>query len=160
VLDCVEKLRDFPAADRAALLALVFHDAVYTAGRDDNEAKSAALAREILAPYIAPEELADIERMILATQHHEPSDDPRMAAVLDVDMSILGAPWPRYLAYADAVRREYAIPRQRFDAGRAAFLSKLLQSPAIFRTPPGRAKWEAQARDNIARELRSLRTSA
>jgi predicted metal-dependent HD superfamily phosphohydrolase len=164
VLDCLEKLRAFAAADRAAFLALLFHDAVYVAGRGDNEAKSAALAREVLARHakLDPRELADIERMILATQHHEleSDDDPRVAVVLDVDMSILGAPWPEYRAYADGVRREHALPPERFDVGRAAFLAKLLQAPAIFHTAEGSTRWEAAARENIAREIRSLRTSA
>src|SRR5687768_4982614 len=44
VLDCVGKLRTMPCkAPRVALLALVFHDAVYVAGRKDNEAQSANL---------------------------------------------------------------------------------------------------------------------
>ena len=158
VLDCLEKLRGFADADGAAFLALLFHDAVYVAGRDDNEAKSAALARRTLEPHLPPRELADVERMILATQHHalESDDDPRVAVVLDVDLSILGAPWPQYRAYADGVRREYAMPPERFDAARAAFLSKLLQAPAIFHTAEGRARWEAAARENVARELRQL----
>ena len=45
VLDCVAKLRDFTCdSPRAVFLALVFHDAVYVAGRQDNEERSTELA--------------------------------------------------------------------------------------------------------------------
>jgi predicted metal-dependent HD superfamily phosphohydrolase len=168
VLDCTQKLRDFECASpRAAFLALLFHDAVYVPGRPDNEAKSALFARELLREY-AQLERAEIElvaRIILATRDHRLADgsDRDTAVVLDIDMSILGAPWARYRQYADDVRAEYvpaAASARRFAAGRIAFLSALLAGGPIFHTAPGFERWERAARENVARELENLRRSA
>jgi predicted metal-dependent HD superfamily phosphohydrolase len=102
--------------------------------------------------------------MILATEGHrvdegEISRDLR--ATLDIDMSILGAPWEQYCSYADGVRKEYCpavTTHSRFVAGRIAFLSKVLASRTIFHTPEGIARWERTARENVARELRALKS--
>jgi predicted metal-dependent HD superfamily phosphohydrolase len=165
ILDCTQKLRDFDCkSPRAAFLALLFHDAVYVPGKPDNEARSAAFASGLLSKHarLAPGEVDAIERMILATRDHRLSADQQgtdTAVVLDIDMSILGAPWERYRQYADGVRAEYvpaAASASRFTAGRLAFLSGLLAVP-IFHTTQGRERWEETARENIAREIENLR---
>jgi predicted metal-dependent HD superfamily phosphohydrolase len=165
VLDCVETLRTMPCdAPRTVFLALVFHDAVYVAGRPDNEALSAELASRTLEEHatVPVSELARIYRIIVATRSHVPapgaSHDLRVA--LDIDMSILGAPADRYDAYARDVRREYCpavVDEAGFARGRGEFLSELLASEAIFATPQGKDRWEARARENIARELAGIR---
>jgi predicted metal-dependent HD superfamily phosphohydrolase len=147
-------------------LALLFHDAIYAPGRHDNESESAELATRLLRQESALQgsEIADIHRFILATRSHavdkgEPSGDLR--ATLDIDMSILGAPWERYSSYARGVRDEYCpavTTEARFTAGRIAFLSKVLASRAIFSTPEGISRWERSARDNLTREIRELRS--
>jgi hypothetical protein len=51
-------------------LAIFFHDAVYVPTRSDNEAASAALAREQLTGLGVQDDLiAEVERLILATRH-------------------------------------------------------------------------------------------
>jgi predicted metal-dependent HD superfamily phosphohydrolase len=168
VLDCLEKLHSFPDSGRAVFLALLFHDAVYVPGRQDNEARSAALASDVLRRHasLEPSELQAVERMILATRDHRLAADARdrdVAVALDIDMSILGAPWERYRRYADDVRSEYcpAVTSARgFAAGRMAFLSGLLRPAPIFHTTEGVARWERPARENIARELGELRAGA
>jgi predicted metal-dependent HD superfamily phosphohydrolase len=165
VLDCVDKLRAMPCeAPRTIFLALVFHDAIYVAGRPDNEALSAELAMRTLrgATPLAPAELAEVERIILATRSHvpEPGATLDLRVALDIDMSILGASPGRYDTYAGDVRREYCpavVTPAQFAAGRGEFLAKLLGPAPIFATEEGRARWEAPARANIARELESLR---
>jgi len=169
VLDCTQKLRDFECvAPRAAFLALLFHDAVYLPGQADNEARSAALATDLLRRHarLAQGEIDAVVMMILATRNHRLGADQRnsdAAVVLDVDMSILGAPWPRYRQYADGVRAEYvpaAASAPRFAAGRMAFLTGLLAGGPIFSTARGLERWERPARDNIAHELEQLRRHA
>jgi predicted metal-dependent HD superfamily phosphohydrolase len=165
VLDCVEKLRTFPVdAPRTAFLALVFHDAVYVAGRSDNEERSAELARRQLrdGARIGPQDIEEIARMILATRSHaadpaETSDDLR--AVIDIDMSILGAPPDEYRRYAEAIQREFcpaAASPPQFRLGRLAFLEGVLRQPRIYLTAEGAARWEAQARRNLAWEVGHL----
>ena len=164
VLDCVEKLRLMPVeAPRTVFLALVFHDAVYVPGRRDNEALSADLAGDILREHTAiPEgEREAIRKIILATRNHWPqtgsSHDLRTA--LDIDMSILGSDRETYDAYVANVKREFvpaAASEAQFRAGRAAFLSRLLLSRAMFTTEEGKVRWQAAARANVALELAEL----
>ncbi|ESQ90791.1 hypothetical protein ABAC460_08145 [Asticcacaulis sp. AC460] len=133
-----------------ALLALFFHDIVYDPARRDNEAVSAQRLRDAL-PGI------DVDRAcrhILATQAHLPSDDPDTNLVLDIDMSVLGAEWPDYLAYARGVYREY-VPvygPEAYAAGRVAlFLNPTLERDHIFLTSAF-ADRDAQAKQNLIAE--------
>jgi predicted metal-dependent HD superfamily phosphohydrolase len=55
------------------------------------------------------------------------------------------------------VREEYAqVPAAAFVAGRAAVLRDLLAARPLFRTAPGRDRWETAARTNLRRELTTL----
>jgi predicted metal-dependent HD superfamily phosphohydrolase len=141
--------------DREAVeLATWFHDAVYEIGADDNEDRSADLARERLGPSPMTDEVA---RLVLATKSHKVADDDINGAVLsDADLSVLGSSPARYRVYADAVREEYAvIPDETFKPARAQVLSKILDGH-IFHTAAGRARWEEQARRNVAGEIAAL----
>lgn len=164
ILDCVAKLHDFRCDNpRAVFLALVFHDAVYVAGATDNEERSAALARDLLAKHArVPEaETEAIEAFILATKHHAPPKGaaPDLRTTIDIDMSILGAERAAYDEYAANVRSEWCpavVDAARFRAGRADFLRSLLATTAIFHTEEGARRWEKSARANIAREITAL----
>jgi predicted metal-dependent HD superfamily phosphohydrolase len=164
---CVDTLRAFPCErPRNVFLALLFHDAIYAAGARDNEKLSAELACTTLAAHstVSADDRAHVGRMIEATRHHridgEASAD--MGATLDIDMSILGAPWETYRAYAEGVRREYCpavTTPPRFTIGRLAFLRDVLAGASIFHTAEGTRRWEAAARDNIQREIAELRAT-
>jgi predicted metal-dependent HD superfamily phosphohydrolase len=165
VLNCVEQLRTLPiAAPRAAFVAILFHDAVYVAGAADNERRSASLAEEVLtARCTLPDaELRSVHRMILATRDHHALGSLLTAdeqTMLDVDLSILGAPWEEYAAYARGVRQEYvpaATTAGRFSLGRGQFLSEMLRRPHVFLTPEARRRWDDRARANMRRELEEL----
>jgi predicted metal-dependent HD superfamily phosphohydrolase len=165
VEDCVGKLRQFPCdAPRSIFLALLFHDAIYAAGKRDNEALSAALATSTLEVHsrVPEDERATIHRMIMATQDHHPPEGAHhdLRVVLDIDMSILGAEEAAYRRYAKDVEREWVpsvtTPR-RFRIGRIAFLQKVLDSPRIFATEEGMTRWEGNARRNVADEIDRLR---
>jgi predicted metal-dependent HD superfamily phosphohydrolase len=88
------------------------------------------------------------------------ASDRDLEATLDIDMSILGSPPEAYRAYAAGVRREYcpAVTSEwRFNVGRMAFLSKVLEQPRIFHSTEGIERWERPARENIAREIDALK---
>ncbi|MCT7658872.1 HD domain-containing protein [Mycobacterium deserti] len=156
VLDAIGVLADdgVAFAREATELAAWFHDAVYVIGRDDNEDRSAELARELLSSSPMRDEVA---RLVLVTKSHKVSDDDVNGAVLcDADLSVLGSYPGRYRAYAEAVREEYAdIPDDVFKPARAQILSSLLEGQ-IFHTAPGRARWEEAARRNITEEIAEL----
>jgi predicted metal-dependent HD superfamily phosphohydrolase len=159
VLDAIGVLADDGLEfDREAVeLAAWFHDAVYEIGADDNEERSAALARDLLSSSPVRDEVA---RLVLITKTHKLTQDDINGAVLsDADLSVLGSDGGRYRAYAEAVRQEYAaIPDDVFKPARAQVLTSLLAGP-IFHTAAGRARWEEPARQNVADEIAGL-TSA
>jgi predicted metal-dependent HD superfamily phosphohydrolase len=166
VLDCASKLHSFSCERaRSVFLALVFHDAVYVAGDSTNEDRSAEMAIDALRNHssLSESERAEVGRFIRATKHHSIASNENSAdlrVVLDIDMSILGETPRAYRAYSEGVRREYcpaATSIRVFNAGRAAFLSSVLEQPTIFQTPMAIARWERQARENIEQELRALK---
>lgn len=146
------------------LLAILFHDAVYVAGAADNEARSAALARELVTQHL-PGRGLDVDtvvRLVELTARHgklsgEPLDDDARH-FLDCDMAILGASPDRYDAYEAAIAIEYAaVPPPLYRAGRGAFLAGLLAQPRIFLSERFHASHDAPARDNLRRAHAALR---
>lgn len=141
-------------------LAIFFHDAVYDATAKDNEARSAALFRNLAGANLiigAPASMR-IERMILATRTHEPSDEKATQLLLDLDLAILGSSSKIYDAYVDAVRREYAfVPDDQWRLGRADVLSRFLDRQRIYQSAYFHGQRGHPARDNLQRELETLR---
>jgi predicted metal-dependent HD superfamily phosphohydrolase len=156
MLDAIGLLADSGVEfDREAVeLAAWFHDAIYEIGRDDNEDRSAELARELLASSPIRDEVA---RLVLVTKTHKVADDDVNGAVLsDADLSVLGSEPLRYRTYAAAVREESAdVPDEVFKPARARVLTALLDGP-LFYTAAGRERWEEPARRNIADEIAEL----
>lgn len=165
VIACTEQLRTVPCErPRVVFLALLFHDAVYVAGRSDNEVRSAALAREVLAASesLTAAELTTIEDLILATKDHHARlgvaglDE---AALLDIDLSILAAPRDEYMRYARQIREEW-VPAVASDAefriGRVAFLRRMLTTPHVYLSANGQRRWDDAARANMTFELNAL----
>src|SRR5690606_3199839 len=106
--------------------AIWFHDAILDTHRNDNEARSADLARDWLAPRAGADSIGRIALMIEATASHtlpqDVSDDlrARIALFLDMDLSILGAEPERFDAYEADVRKEYGwVPQAAWREGRA-----------------------------------------
>jgi predicted metal-dependent HD superfamily phosphohydrolase len=144
---------------RLIAAAIWFHDAIYDTHRDDNEARSAELARtELTAIGWAPDAVERVAALVLATQHHQAdANDTDAWLFLDLDLSVLGQSPAHYAAYSAGVRAEYAwVDEARFRTGRAAVLRSFLDRDAIYRTPELHAAWEAAARANLAAELSSL----
>jgi predicted metal-dependent HD superfamily phosphohydrolase len=140
-------------------LAAWFHDVVVDPGAGDNEERSRDLAIERLGALgVAPSAVVLVGELVMATKAHEPGELPGAAALLDADLSILGADPPTYDAYARAIREEHAhVTDDRFRAGRAAVLEGFLARDRLFLTPGGVDRYEAAARANLTRELAALR---
>lgn len=141
-------------------LALWFHDVVYRTWASDNEARSAALAAEIMGRGGA--ESAAIERVtaaIMATRHQGKEPNGDAALVVDIDLSILGTPEDVYQGFERNVRREFWwVPRRRYVAGRCAILETFLKKTSIYRYPEFQRRYEAAARLNLAAAIARLRT--
>ncbi len=142
-------------ADRDMVcLAIIFHDVIYDAARFDNEARSADVLREKLAGLVPDKPLDKAAQMILATQKHQGTGDADTDLLLDLDMAILGQPWPVYERYARGVMAEY-IPVYGEDAYRQGrvnlFLDPTLARGSIYLTDAFR-HLDAPAMDNLRRE--------
>lgn len=142
---------------REVELAIWFHDAVYDTERSDNEELSAVWARRRLSSVgVGQAEINRIAEMIMATRTHESSNDD-CSLLLDIDLSILGAPPDEFEAYDRAIRREYAwVPEERYSIGRRAILNSFLSRPRIYKTAEFFDIYERQARNNLRRKVSQL----
>lgn len=163
LLALADEHRALMADPDAVAAAIWLHDAIYDSRAADNEAKSAALARELLAGRAAPARVERIAAMIEATATHllpafsDPAARADAALFLDMDLSILGAPDAAFDAYEAAVRREYAwVDDAAWRAGRAAVLTRFLERRHVFHSATFRDRLEAAARANLARSLDAL----
>ncbi|GAA1896825.1 hypothetical protein GCM10009716_03580 [Streptomyces sodiiphilus] len=156
VLARLDELAAVPLDPVAVELAAWFHDAVHDPSGSRNEENSAHLAERLLAEAGVPEPCrAETARLVRLTAGHDPAPgDTSGETLCDADLAVLAGPPSAYAAYAAAVRREYGfVPQDAFREGRAAVLRRLLERPALYRTPHGREHWEATARYNVAGEL-------
>ena len=143
----------------AVRFAAWFHDAVYDTRSRTNEEESALLAEHALAELrVPPERIESVRRLILATRRHEAEGGaPDLGLFLDADLSILGAEEETYLAYRDAVRREYSwVQDAAFREGRLKVLTNFLGRERLYFTEALAARFEARARINLSNEIRAL----
>lgn len=90
------KIKKWPSV----VFALVFHDAIYTPGIQDNEEKSAELAEKKLSALgIADKIVSSCRQIILATKHHDYSEDADTNIFTDADLAILGSRSDDYKQY-------------------------------------------------------------
>ncbi|MGZ3158896.1 MAG: HD domain-containing protein [Burkholderiaceae bacterium] len=159
--ECFEKLSELrPLATHAEEieLALWFHDAIYSTIRHDNEERSADWAKSSVLEANVPVEVANrIHSLIMATRHRAIPSDNDAAILVDVDLSILGAPTARFNEYEKQVRAEYAhIPLFIFTSKRKGILQEFLDRPRIFTTQLFYERYEQQARENIRLSLAAV----
>ena len=155
-LESVSALADHP--DEVEL-ALWFHDAIYDTSKKDNEKRSAEWARDsALAAGVSSEKADRIYELIMATMHKAIPSSRDAEALVDIDLSILGAEAARFDEYEVQVREEYSwVPESLYRAARSKVLEMFVSREWIYSTEPFRNKYEARARDNIARSLARLR---
>ena len=147
-------------------LAALYHDAIYEAGRKDNEARSADLAMAKIAQWL-PEHGVDtlrVAELIDLTARHgqfSPADfgddgfslDTRH--FLDCDMAILGAEPAVFDAYDAGIAEEYRghVPGFLFRLNRKRFLKGLLARERIYLSDWFHQRYDAAARANLRRAI-------
>lgn len=148
--------RDLAVEPAEVEIALWFHDAIYAVRASDNEARSADWAEAELRQAGVPEpRIARVRSHILATRHSALPEGSDQALLVDIDLSILGAPRPRFEEYELQVREEYRwVPGFLFQLKRKQILAQFLARDALFVTPALRNALEARARENLANSLR------
>jgi predicted metal-dependent HD superfamily phosphohydrolase len=143
----------------AVTLAACAHDVVYDARPGADERASADWAVAALdAAGVGPVVTGRVRFLVLATLTHDAdATDTGAGVLLDADLAVLAGPPDAYAAYVRAVRAEYAaVTEPQWRTGRAAVLSALLERPRLYLTEPGRTRWDATARANVAGELAQL----
>eukprot|EP00545_Synedropsis_sp_CCMP1620_P003029 CAMPEP_0119021430 /NCGR_PEP_ID=MMETSP1176-20130426/25982_1 /TAXON_ID=265551 /ORGANISM="Synedropsis recta cf, Strain CCMP1620" /LENGTH=278 /DNA_ID=CAMNT_0006976039 /DNA_START=24 /DNA_END=860 /DNA_ORIENTATION=- len=147
------------------VLSVLFHDAVYDARSATNEEDSAKLLQEFCRDMGSVDEKLEerIVQYILATKSHKlpeaGNNDPNLALFLDIDMAVLGKEDSAYLHYASLIRKEYGfVDRDVYCQKRADILETFLEEPNIFASAIMQEALEQQARDNLCKEIRLLRT--
>jgi predicted metal-dependent HD superfamily phosphohydrolase len=156
--ECLEGLaRDRGHAKRPAeiALALWFHDAIYDVQRHDNEERSADWAQQALGDAGADADAAQrVHALVMATRHQAQPEEADAQLLVDIDLSILGAPAPRFAEYEQQIRFEYAhVPPEVFEPRRRQILGSFLARDPLYLTPSIRARLEVQARVNLQRAI-------
>ena len=156
-----ECLQAFDSARRLAKrpaeveLALWFHDAIYDVKRSDNEEQSANWARRELEIAAVP--TSSIERvfdLVMVTKHTGVPEPGDQQLLVDIDLSILGAPPERFAEYEQQIRAEYSfVPRFIFRSKRRAILNSFLNRQRIYATDHFYSELEQRARQNLARAI-------
>jgi predicted metal-dependent HD superfamily phosphohydrolase len=100
--------RDLAQRPAEVELALWFHDSIYEPKRQDNEAKSAAWARDsALSAGVVAESAQRLHALVMATRHDAVPQGRDEQALVDIDLSILGAQFlARPTIYSTARFRE------------------------------------------------------
>jgi predicted metal-dependent HD superfamily phosphohydrolase len=142
-----------------ARLAAWYHDAVHEpAGPGDDEARSAALARDHLVRRGAPAPLVDaVADAVVATAGHlRDPDGPvpaERALLLDADLAVLGTDPASYARYVEGVRAEWGhLDDEAWARGRAAVVAALSARRRLYLTPRASTERTATARRNLAAE--------
>jgi predicted metal-dependent HD superfamily phosphohydrolase len=146
-------------------LAVLYHDAIYEAGRKDNEARSAELAVAHIDQWLADSgiDAARVADLINLTARHgtlAPQDVDRDAALfLDCDMAILAAEPAVFATYDRGITAEYRghVPAWLFKLNRRRFLKALLAKERIFLSDWFHQRLDAQARINLRRAVTEKR---
>ncbi|RVU84124.1 hypothetical protein EOL70_11580 [Leucothrix sargassi] len=153
-LSLVSHLADKP---HEVAVALWFHDAVYDATKQDNEARSADWASAYLsAEGVSEAVIKRIHNMIMATQTHQPKTDDE-ALLTDIDLGVLGASESSFEAYEQGIRNEYHwAPIDAYVVGRVEVLQSFLACPRIYHTQHFYDLLEQTARQNLMRKVDEL----
>ncbi len=140
------------------LFTLFYHDIIYNSLKSDNEQKSADYAEQKMQTLSVPIEIIrNCKKQILATQSHVFSIDNDTNLFTDADLSVLGYSHETYTEYYQNIRREYNIyPDLVYNPGRKKVLLHFLNMDKIYKTPYFYNKYELQARNNLAQEIKLL----
>lgn len=150
IIDCLAKLQNhfldlIPSKGDLAVvtIALIYHDVIYNAQREDNELKSAQLARDQLGVLgMQQSRIEQVFELIMATISHK-HDLPFQPigtfsflkdVLIDIDISILSSGRNVYAKYAREVALEYAfLGRSVYKQRRKQVLGGILQMKNIYR---------------------------
>lgn len=140
IQECMEqfsRVRAYMEKPDLVELALYFHDAVYTPGKDDNEEKSAQLFLDKVKGSLMPDSEKELVAKLIRSTNWLQNKDALVNTDLhilhDIDFSIFASEWVRFLEYDNQIEAEYAhVPKPVFMKHRRDFLSQLLTAGVFY----------------------------
>ena len=112
-------------------------------------------SRNVITMEIA-QRVADL---VLVTRHNARPMGADACVLVDIDLSILGRAPVAFEVYERQIREEYAwVPEPTFRQRRADILQSFLARRVIYETLLFQSRYEAQARQTLARSIARLRT--
>jgi predicted metal-dependent HD superfamily phosphohydrolase len=138
--------------------ALWFHDAIYDPRAAENEVRSAQWAQKALRDAGVSAQVAQrVADLVLVTRHNARPVGTDACVLVDIDLSILGRAPAAFAVYEHQIREEYAwVPEPTFRQRRADILQSFLTRRVLYETFLFQSRYEAQARQNLARSIARL----
>lgn len=139
--------------------SIFYHDIFYNTHKNDNELKSALLAKSNMKKLAIDEfKIGAVFNQILATQSHQNTNDTDTNYFTDADLSILGESWENYQVYSHQIRAEYIqYADDIYILGRLKVLNHFLEMERIFKTPHFYNLYEIKAKQNLENEIKLLK---
>ncbi|MCP3875374.1 MAG: N-methyl-D-aspartate receptor NMDAR2C subunit, partial [Desulfobacteraceae bacterium] len=155
-----DQIRDQLKSPDEVEMAIWYHDAVYQIGSNNNEEKSAQLARtELKRAGIKDTSVNTVEILILATKHNGSVVDPDTQYLIDIDLSTFGSPPVVYQEYENKIRKEHEwVPYSIYKTKRKEVLNSFFKKDPIYYTNFFNTKYEKQARTNLKLAIDALET--
>ncbi len=101
-----------------------------------------------------PDAVNRVHDLVMATRHTEVPTYGDQQLLVDIDLSILGAPDERFKDYERQIRDEYSfIPGWIFRRKRRAILKSFLDRRRIYSTGHFHLALEQRARENLSRAI-------
>ncbi|MDJ0580852.1 hypothetical protein [Crocosphaera sp.] len=140
------------------LFSIFYHDIVYQIPGENNELKSADIAKKRLLMINYPtQKIKKCFSQIIATKNHSAKKELDINWLLDLDLAILGTQRNQYIEYTKKIRQEYAIyPDKIYNQGRSKILNTFLQQKTLYKTQLCQERFEQTARNNLIWELELL----
>lgn len=167
VLHCLwEFYHTSSSGHTATELAIIFHDVVYDPVATDNEEKSADIAKEFIlknfsfTPSLSQLWASNVYDLIMCTKTHTPIEgklEQNSKEIIDIDLAILGQDSDEFDRYERGIREEYRVfPDDIYNKERAKILKSFLDKEFIYFADLFRAKYEDNARKNIATLIKKI----
>ena len=158
-LEQFEHVRSGAESPETIECAIWFHDVIYDPRANDNELRSADFATDFLISNGIEQTIVDrVHSLIMATRHEGSANDDDARILVDVDLSILGAPEADYDVYEKAIRQEYShVPEALYRTGRTKVLAGFLDRERIYHSDYFGQRLEDRARLNLDRAISALR---
>jgi len=144
-------------------LAWWYHDIIYVPGSSNSEIISADKAYfDCIQLDYDERKATTVHKLVMATQHFKTVPQTQDEKLIhDLDLATLGGEPEDYEKYVKLIREEYKFIKSDriFSQGRLQILEKFLNRDSIFITKYFQDNFEKRARDNLRREINTIKLS-